>query len=76
MKAARLIRNILQIPAEHPTCPLTGTACDAPHLRAALGIGNCERQTECPMGKHRKIIPLIQLYDLEQKRSAWRQQPA
>jgi hypothetical protein len=76
MKATRLIRYLLQIPAKCPTCPLTGTDCDAPHLRAALHIATCERQAPCPVGKHRKIIPLIQTYDLEQKRDAWRQQPA
>ncbi len=76
MKAANLIHRLLQIPAERPTCPLTKTVCDAPHLRVALDIRNCDGQAECPMGKHRKIIPLIQLYDVEQKRVGWRQRPA
>jgi len=76
MKATSLIHRLLQIPAERPMCPLTDTACDAPHLRVALDIRSCDGQTECPMGKHRKIIPLIQLHEVERKRDAWRQQPA
>lgn len=76
MKATSLIHRLLQIPAECPECPLTGTDCDAPHLRVALDIRSCDGQAKCPVGKHRKIIPLIQIYALERNRDAWRQHPA
>jgi hypothetical protein len=76
MKAVHLIQHLLRIPAEHPTCPLTGTKCDAPHLRAALSISSCKEQKKCPIGKHRRIIPLIQIYDVERQRKAWRERTA
>lgn len=74
MKALRLIRSIMQLSAEPVPCPLTGTDCDEPHLREKLGITSCEQCAKCPMGKHRKVIPLIQLYQVEERRNAWRHQ--
>ncbi len=76
MKATKLVHRLLQLPAGRCACPLTGTECDAPHLRAALDIRTCEDQSRCPIGKHRKIIPLMQAHEAELRRIDWQKRRA